>query len=171
MYKQIAFNRRRTVFLVLAFFGLLVALGYALSIYFDSFAILIWAVVISVVMSWWSYFRGDKTILAISHARPIDPDQNLTHRQVQHLVENLCITAGLPIPQLFVINDPALNAFATGRDPKHASVVLTSGLIEGLDKAELEGVIAHELSHVKNYDILLATVVVTLQGIIIIISD
>lgn len=171
MYEQIASNRRRTVLLMLVFFVLLVTLGYLLSLYFESWAILAGAVVISVGMSWWSYFRGDRTILAVSRARPIQPDQNLQHRQLQHVVENLCIASGLPQPRVFVIDDPAPNAFATGRNPRHASIAVTSGLLNLLDKTELEGVVAHELSHIKNYDILLATITVTLLGIIVILAD
>ncbi len=171
MYEQIALNRRKTIFLVVIFCGLIIAIGWSLASYFDSTSILIWAVVLSVVMSWWSYFNGDKTILTISGAKPIKPQQNLTHRKVLHLVENLCITAGLNQPNIYIINDSAPNAFATGRNPQHASIALTSGLIEKLDKVELEGVIAHELSHVKNYDILLATIVITLLGVVVLASD
>lgn len=171
MYKQIAANRHRTIILMVAFGVLVIGLGYAGSLYFDNLAILVWAVIISIGLSWWSYFSGDKTILAFSGAQPIDPDRNLDHRKILHLVENLCITAGLPQPQVFMIQDPAPNAFATGRNPGHASLALTSGLIQKLEKVELEGVIAHELSHIKNQDILLATVVVTLLGIIVLLSD
>lgn len=171
MYEQIALNRRKTIFLMVIFCGLIIAIGWSLAIYFDSTSILIWAVALSIVMSWWSYFNGDKTILTISGAKPIEPQQNLTHRKVLHLVENLCITAGLNQPNIYIINDSAPNAFATGRNPQHASIALTSGLIEKLDKVELEGVIAHELSHVKNYDILLATIVITLLGVVVLASD
>lgn len=171
MYKQIAINRRKTIILMLTFVIFIIGLGYILTLYFDSPLILILAVVISVIMSWWSYFKGDRAVLMLSGARPIDPESNLVHRKALHLVENLCITAGLPQPKVFIINDSAPNAFATGRNPQHASIALTSGLIEKLDKVELEGVIAHELSHIKNYDILLATVVITLLGVIILLSD
>jgi len=171
MYEQIALNRRKTIFLMVVFCGLLIAIGWSLAIYFDSTLILFWAVILSIAMSWWSYFRGDKTILAIAKAKLIEPQQNLTHRKILHLVENLCITAGLTMPKIYIINDSAPNAFATGRNPQHASIAITSGLVEKLDKVELEGVIAHELSHIKNYDILLATVVITLLGIVVLASD
>src|SRR4030042_2483520 len=171
MYEQIAANRRKTIILVVVFLLLLMGLGYGLSLYFDSWAILVVSVMLSVGMSWWSYFYGDRTILAVSGAQPIDPEHDLTHRKVLHLVENLCIASGLPQPKVLIINDAAPNALATGRDPQHASIALTTGLIAKLDKSELEGVIAHELSHIKNYDILLATIVVTLVGVVVLISD
>lgn len=171
MYKQIAANRRKTIILMVAFFILLVGVGYGLTTHYNNPDILIIAVVISVAMSWGSYFNGDKAILAISKAKPINPEQNLTHRKILHLVENLAITAGLPEPKVYIINDPALNAFATGRNAKCASIALTTGIIEKLEKIELEGVIAHELSHIKNQDILLATVVITLFGALVLVSD
>lgn len=171
MYDQIAANRRKTIILMAIFFILLAGVGYGLTLHYGDTNILIVAVVVSVAMSWASYFSGDKAILAISKAKPINPEQNLTHRKVLHLVENLAITAGLPTPKVYIINDPAPNAFATGRNAKHASIALTSGIIEKLEKIELEGVIAHELSHIKNQDILLATVVITLLGALVLVSD
>jgi len=171
MYEQIASNRRKTVFLLLVFFAIIISFGYYLSIYYKSPDILFGAVILSIAMSWGSYFAGDKAILGISGARAVDESASLEERKIQHLVENLCITAGLPTPKVYIIEDPAPNAFAVGRNPKFSSIALTSGLINKLDKAELEGVIAHELSHVKNYDILLATVVVALLGIIVMASN
>lgn len=171
MYEQIAANRRKTVLLMVLFFVLISAVGYALAVHFNNPAILVIALVISILSNWASYWWGDRAILGLSGARPLEHDQNLQHRQAYHLVENLCIAAGLPQPKIYLINDPAPNAFATGRNPKAASIALTTGLIEKLDKAELEGVIAHELSHVRNYDILLATVVITLLGLVVMVSD
>ena len=171
MYNQIAVNRRKTFFLVFGFLVLIIAVGYFASVYWDSPSILFGAVILSVGMSWGSYFAGDKTILALSGARAVQHDADIKQMQIVHLVENLCITAGLALPQIYLITDPAPNAFAVGRDPKHASMALTTGLIEKMDKAELEGVIAHELSHVKNYDILVSTVVVTLLGVITLLAD
>ena len=107
-------------------------------------------------------------VLAMSSAHEIDHDSN---RELYHLVENLCITAGLPLPKIYIINDTAPNAFATGRDPKHAVVCATTGLLTMMNRTELEGVIAHELSHVKNYDILLASIVAVLVGTLALISD
>jgi len=171
MYKQITANRQKTFWLVLIFLAVLIGVGYAASIYWDTPSILFWAVLVSVGMSWWSYFAGDKAILTLSGAREVRQDAALKETQIVHLVENLCITAGLPLPKIFLITDPAPNAFAVGRDPQHASIALTTGIVEKLTKVELEGVIAHELAHVKNYDILLSTVVVTLLGVIVLIAD
>jgi heat shock protein HtpX len=171
MYEQIANNRRKTIFLLMIFFIIIIGFGYYLSVYYQSPDILWGAVGLSIVMSWWSYFAGDKAILGLSRAKLVSESNSLEEQKIQHLVENLCIVAGLPMPKVFIIEDSAPNAFAVGRDPQHASIALTSGLISKLDKAELEGVIAHELSHVRNYDILLATIVVTLLGIIVMASD
>ena len=171
MYKQIAANRQKTFLLVFSFLVLIIVAGYFASVYWDSPSVLFLAIVASVGMSWWSYFAGDKAILVMSGARVVQHDADIKQRQIVHLVENLCITAGLPVPKVYLVNDPAPNAFAVGRDPKHASIALTTGIIEKLDKAELEGVIAHELSHIKNYDILLSTVVITLLGVITLIAD
>lgn len=171
MYKEIAANRQKTIFLITIFLAILIGAGYAASVYWDSPDILFLAVIISIGMSWWSYFAGDKAILAMSGARLVRQGVDLKETQIVHLVENLCITAGLPTPKVYLVNDSAPNAFAVGRDPKHASIALTTGIIEKLDKVELEGVIAHELSHIKNYDILLATVVITLLGVITLIAD
>jgi len=171
MYEQIARNRSKTFLLMSLFFVLIGALGYALSVYYHDWAILVIALAVSLVSNWVSYWWGDRAILGLSGAKPLDHDRDLQQRQIYHLVENLCITAGTSVPAVYIINDPAPNAFAVGRDPKHASIALTTGLTEKLDKAELEGVIAHELSHVRNYDILLATVVITLLGLVVMVSD
>lgn len=171
MYKQIALNRNRTIFLMALFFIVLVGLGYALSYVYSDNTILVVAVGVSVVMTWISYFASDKIALATARARPIRPDESLQERKILHLVENLSITAGIPTPKVYIIDDPSPNAFATGRNPQHASIALTRGLLDRLEKVELEGVIAHELSHVKNYDILLATVVITLVGAITLLGD
>ncbi|OGB75417.1 zinc metalloprotease HtpX [candidate division Kazan bacterium RIFCSPHIGHO2_01_FULL_49_10] len=171
MYQQIESNKRKTILLMALFFALIVGLGYALALYYNNSGILVVALIVSILSNWVSYWWGDKAILGLSGARLLNHDKDLQERQIYHLVENLCIAAGVPIPSVYIINDPALNAFATGRDPKHASIALTTGLIEQLDKTELEGVIAHELSHVRNYDILLATVVVTLLGLVVMVSD
>lgn len=129
---------------------------------------LIFALIISLVMTLFSYYKGDKVALWSAGAKPIVKEDN---PYVFRMVENLCITAGLPMPKIYVINDPAPNAFATGRDPEHASIALTSGIIEKLENEELEGVIAHELSHIKNYDIRLMMIVAVMVGIIVLISN
>src|SRR5437870_11160401 len=104
----------------------------------------------------------------MSHAHPADPEQ---YARLHNVLEGLCIAAGLPKPRVYVIDDPAPNAFATGRDPKHAAVAVTTGLLEKMNRIELEGVLAHELSHVKNYDILVSTLAVTLVGVVVLVSD
>ena len=119
-------------------------------------------------MSFLSYWYSDKIVLAMTHAKPVGFQDN---SELYRIVENLCITAGLPIPKIYIINTLALNAFATGRNPEHAVVAVTEGLLNRLDRSELEGVIAHELSHIGNRDMLVSTVVVVLVGFIIILSD
>lgn len=171
MYKEIAANQRRTAFLMLIFFGLIIGLGFAFARVYDNQSILIWAVAISVGMSWFSYFNSDKLALTVSRARPLRPEASLQEHKIKNLVENLSITAGIPMPKVYIIEDSAPNAFATGRNPKHASIALTTGLIDRLEKTELEGVIAHELAHVRNWDILLSTVVITLVGVIALLAD
>jgi heat shock protein HtpX len=127
------------------------------------------AAVISMAMSLGSYFAGDKMALAAAGAK--GPIAETDNKYVYRMVENLCITAGQPLPKVYLIPDSAINAFATGRDPKHASIAITQGAVEKLENEELEGVITHELSHVKNYDILLMTVVIVLLGLITLLSD
>jgi heat shock protein HtpX len=131
-------------------------------------AILYIAVIFSVLMSFGSYWWSDKIVLAMSGAKELSHDNN---REVYHLVENLCITAGLPVPKIYLIEDSAPNAFATGRDPQHGVICLTTGIISKLEKTELEAVIAHELSHIGNRDILLSTVVVVLVGFVALLAD
>jgi heat shock protein HtpX len=169
MYKEIDSNKRRTVFLMGLFLLFVIAVGYVLSWYFGNYFILVIAVIIAVTQSLISYYYSDSISLAVSGAKEVprkDP-----FMQIHRIVENLSITAGLPKPKIYIINDTATNAFATGRDPKHASIAVTSGLLDKLDKNELEGVIAHELSHVGNYDIRLMTIIVVLVGVVALISD
>ena len=115
-----------------------------------------------------SYWKADSIALAVSRARPADPEQ---YRRLHNLVEGLCIAGGLPKPRVYVIDDPAPNAFATGRNPKHAAIAVTTGLLEKMNRVELEGVVAHELSHIRNYDILVSTLAVTLVGAVALITD
>jgi heat shock protein HtpX len=171
MYNQISANRNRTALLMAIFFVLVVGLGYALSYYYNDISILWFAVIFSIFVNWFSYFNSDKIALASNRARPANAYRDIEERQLINLVENLSITVGVPAPKVYIINDPALNAFATGRDPKHASIAVTSGLMEALTKSEMEGVLSHELSHIKNYDILLSTITVTLVGIITLVGD
>jgi heat shock protein HtpX len=115
-----------------------------------------------------AYWKSDALALAMSHARPADPT---TYARLHNLVEGLCIAAGLPKPSVYVVDDPAPNAFATGRNPRHAAIAVTTGLLDKLNRVELEGVLAHELSHVKNYDILVSTLAVTLVGVVALLAD
>lgn len=168
MYTQISINRRRTVYMFVVFFALIVAIGWALSYLYDNASILYIAVGIAVIQSWISYFFSDSIALSVSGAKEAPRDQFI---ELHRLVENLAITAGLPKPKVYVINDPSPNAFATGRDPKHSAIAVTTGLLELLEKRELEGVIAHEMAHIGNRDILVMTVAVTLVGAIVLVSD
>jgi len=161
-------NIRKTWFLIVMFFVVVIGFGYFLSYYFDSQEILIVAVVFSVIISFISYWFSDKVVLSMAGAHPITRENA---RELYNIVENLSITAGLPVPKIYLINDPSPNAFATGRNPKHAVVAVTTGLMERLDRSELEGVIAHELSHIGNWDILLSTIVVILVGFVALASD
>jgi heat shock protein HtpX len=169
VYEQIASNKRRSALLILLFVILVAAVVVAINFLVGGgpigFAI---AAVIAIAASWISYFNSDKVALAMSHAKPADPH---TYARYHNLVEGLCIASGLPKPRLYVIDDPAPNAFATGRNPQHAAVAVTTGLLEKMNRVELEGVLAHELSHVKNYDVLVMTLAVTMVGIIALLSD
>ncbi len=129
---------------------------------------LVIAVGIAVAMSWGAYWKSDAIALAMSHAKPADVTE---HARLHNLVEGLCIAGGLPKPRVYVIDDPAPNAFATGRNPRHAAVAVTTGLLEKMNRVELEGVLAHELSHIKNYDILVSTIAVTMVGVVALLAD
>ncbi len=134
----------------------------------ESPVILYFVVGFSIISAFVSYWWSDKIVLSMSDAKPVKFKDN---KELYRLVENLCITAGLPLPKIYVIKDTAPNAFATGRDPEHAVVAVTAGLLQKLDRSELEGVIAHELSHIGNRDILLATVVTVLVGVVVLLAD
>lgn len=170
MYNQIESNKRRTVVLIIAFSLIVLLIGWTYGQITNSgYSGLAIAGVISIFMSLGSYFGGDKLALAASGAKgPINENDN---KYVYRLVENLCLTSGQPMPKVYIIPESAINAFATGRNPKHASIAITQGAIQKLENEELEGVIAHELSHIKNYDILLMTVVIVLLGLITLLSD
>ncbi|KKQ27200.1 MAG: Protease HtpX-like protein [Candidatus Magasanikbacteria bacterium GW2011_GWC2_37_14] len=169
MYNQIDSNKRKTVFLIAIFIAIILAIGYFLGYYLQyGNGMVVIALIISLLMTTVSYYSGDKIALASTGAKKITMADNPC---VYRLVENLAITAGTPVPKVYLINSPALNAFATGRDPQHASIALTTGIIEALKNEELEGVIAHELSHIKNYDIRVMMIVVVLVGAIALISD
>lgn len=150
------------------FFALIVALGWAISYYYDNPAILPIAFVVALLMNFFSYWFSDKIVLKLHKAKPATREE---YFDLWNATENLSIAAGLPMPKLYVIEDSAPNAFATGRNKEHAVVAVTTGLLRILDKTELEGVIAHELSHIGNRDILLSTVVVTMVGFVALLSD
>ncbi|MFA5359731.1 MAG: M48 family metallopeptidase [Patescibacteria group bacterium] len=168
LYTQIDSNKRKTWLLMSVFLVAIILIGYVFSYALNDSSILYFVVIFSIVSSFVSYWWSDKIVLAMSSAREINHDSN---RELYHIVENLCITAGLPTPKIYIIDDTAPNAFATGRDPKHAVIAVTAGLLQKLDKTELEGVIAHELSHIGNRDILLATLVTVMVGMIVLLAD
>ena len=169
MYKPIVVNKRKTWSLITVFLIFIIGLGWLFSRVYPEYSLILPAAVIfSVLSSWISYFYSDKIVLAISRAKEIKKQDN---PYLYRMVENLCITSGLPAPRVYIIDDTAMNAFATGRDPKHATVAFTKGIIDRLENEELEGVVAHELSHIKNYDTRLQTIVVTLVGVVVLMSD
>ena len=167
LYTHAESNTRKTWLLMTGFLIFIIALGWFFSFILESPLILIFAVVFSIGMSFTSYWYSDKIVLKMAHARAIEKKDS---PEFYRIVENLCITAGLPIPKIFIIDESQPNAFATGRDAKHAIVAVTKGLLEKLERVELEGVIAHELSHIGNKDMLLQTVIVVLAGIIAMLS-
>ncbi len=168
LYTQQDSNVRKTWFLMTVFFVVIIALGYFISYYYNNLGILYFAVIFSILMNMFSYWYSDKIVLSISGAIPAEHDK---YTDLYHILENLSITAGLPMPKVYIIPDQSPNAFATGRDKNHAVVAVTEGLLKILNKTELEGVIAHELSHIGNRDILLSTVIVVLVGFVSILAD
>ncbi|MBI2659201.1 M48 family metallopeptidase [Candidatus Woesearchaeota archaeon] len=169
MYEHISSNKRKSVLLITIFFIIIGFLGYAFGLYIgDAFIGLSFAIIFSTIMTLISFYSGDRMILGMSSAVPADRRK---YPYLVNTVEGLAIAAGIPTPKIYVIDDSAINAFATGRDPKHASVTVTTGAIKRLKRDELEGVIAHELSHIRNYDIRMMMFVVVLVGIIALLSD
>ena len=169
MYDQIASNKRRSAALIFGFVLLVILVGVVVGQLIGGGPMAsIVALVIAAVMAFTSYWKSDSIALAVSRAVPADPT---TYQRLHNLVEGLCIAGGLPKPKVYVINDPAPNAFATGRNPQHAAIAVTTGLLEKMNRVELEGVVAHELSHIRNYDILVSTIAVTLVGSIALMTD
>lgn len=168
LYTHAESNVRKTWLYLAGFFVLLIGLGWLFSAYYGNPAILWFMVLLSTVMSVASYWFSDSIALSMAKAKPIKKEDN---PELYRIVENLAITAGLPTPAVYIINDAQPNAFATGRDPKHSVVAVTTGLLERLERVELEGVIAHEMSHIGNRDVLLATIIVVLVGIVALLSD
>lgn len=168
MYTQQDSNIRKTWFLMTAFLVVVIGVGWVVSQVYQNPLILYGFVVFSILTNIVSYWYSDKIVLSMYRAVPVT---NESHPDLYNIVENLSITAGLPMPRVFVIPDAQPNAFATGRNKEHAAVAVTSGLLQVLDHTELEGVVAHELSHIGNRDILLSTVVVVLVGLVSLVSD
>lgn len=168
LYTNAESNTRKTWIYLGSFFIFIIFIGWVISYYLNSYAILVIAVVWSCLTSFFSYWYSDKIVLAIARAHPIEKKDN---PELYRLVENLCITAGLPRPKIYIIAETQPNAFATGRDPSHAALAVTQGLLQRLNRTELEGVIAHELSHIGNRDALLQTIVVILAGIVVLLVD
>jgi heat shock protein HtpX len=161
-------NVRKSWLFMTVMFMVLIGLGFVLSRVYEDPAILYAFVAFSVVGNVVSYWYSDTIALAMSGAKPVTREQST---RFYRIMENLCITAGLPLPRLFLIASPQINAFATGRDPKHAAIAVTLGALERLDDNELTGVLAHELSHVGNRDILVSTIVVVMAGMVAVLSD
>lgn len=169
MYEQIASNRRRTWLLIAGAVILLGAVGYALGLIWQSGpAGLVIALVVAIALSIGSYAYGDRVVLASTRARPVTPDEQ---PRLHNIVEGLSIAAGIPKPRVYVVPEVAPNAFATGRNPDHASIAVTDGLLKTMSRVELEGVVGHELAHVVDRDILVGTVVATLAGAVILLSE
>ncbi len=168
LYSQQSANIWKTWLLMSVFLVFVIAAGYGVSWYYQSPMLLYIAVAFALLVNVWSYWYSDKVVLSMSRAHPATREKYFDFYTV---TENLAITAGLPMPRLYVIDDPAPNAFATGRDEKHAVVCTTTGLLSIMNRKELEGVVAHELSHIKNRDILFMTIVVILAGFLAIIAD
>jgi len=171
IYSQITANKSKSVLLIGVFLVLIIAFGWAISGYYGNPIFLYIATIFSFIQAWAGYYYSDKIALATAKAIPVTGKENRETKNLVNTIQNLTITAGVPMPKVYVIDDSAPNAFATGRDPQHASIAVTTGLIEKLEDEELQGVLAHELSHIKNYDIRVMSLVVVLVGIIAVVSD
>ena len=169
MYEQIASNTRRSYLLIVLFFLLILGIGYVFSLYTElgRYA-LVGAVAIAVVMSWGSYYYSDQIVLSMSGASPVTREQE---PYLWNTVEGLSLAAGVPMPRLYVIEDSAPNAFATGRDPHHAALAVTRGLLDKMNRLELEGVVGHEMAHIRDYDIRFMMLVTVLVGTVVLLSD
>ena len=168
LYTHQSENATKTWIFLTGFFVFVMGVGFVFSQAYGSPGFLYVAVAISILMNVGSYWYSDKLVLSMVHATPVFRED---HPELWNIVENLSITAGLPMPKLYIVNDPSPNAFATGRDKEHAAVAVHTGLLSILNRSELEGVLAHELSHVGNRDTLISTVVVVLVGFVTILSD
>jgi heat shock protein HtpX len=169
VYEQIASNRRKSVVLVLGAIVLLGAVGYAIGLLTQQGpAWLIFGLGLAVALSAGSYFYGDRIVLASTRAREVTPEQE---PRLHNIVEGLAIAAGIPKPRVYVVPEEAPNAYATGRDPEHSSIAVTQGLLDAMNRVELEGVVAHEMSHILDRDMLVGTIVATLVGAVVLMSE
>lgn len=168
MYGAIATNKRNTIIIMATFVGIIGALGYVASLYFGNTSITLWVVVVAAIYALIQYFAASKLAVMMTGAHPIKKKEN---PRLYRIVENLSITIGIPSPKIYVIDDPAPNAFATGRNPKNAIVAATTGLMDIMDDRELEAVMAHEMGHVKNYDIRVSMIAFGLVSAIGFLSD
>ncbi len=168
MYSQIAANKRKTVFIMSIFVLIICLVGYAYGLYVGDFSSVYVVFGFAIIYSLISYFVSSRVALAVNGAKQIQKQDN---PRLYRIVENLSITTGMPMPKVYIITDPAANAFATGRDPKHASVAATTGILDLLDDNELEGVMAHEMGHVQNYDIRVMMIVFACVSVIGLMSD
>jgi len=170
LYEQKDKNIRKTWILMFIFVVVVVGIAWVFSYTLNNQMIFVWALIGSLFMNFISYWYSDSIVLSISNAKPVDTSTS-EGKRIYRLLENLAITAGLPMPKLYIIQDTAMNAFATGRDPEHSAIALTTGIIDRLEQIELEGVIAHELSHIGNRDTLIQTISVVLVGLVALLSD
>ncbi|HVD69573.1 MAG TPA: M48 family metalloprotease, partial [Actinomycetota bacterium] len=169
MYEEIASNKRKSVLLVIGAFLFLGVIGLAIGYLFGTGPLgLVIALVVAFLLATWSYFSGDKVVLASTRAKLVTPDEQ---PRLHNIVEGLAIAAGVPKPKVYVVPEQAPNAYATGRDPEHSSIAVTEGLLAMMNRVELEGVIGHEMSHVVDRDILLGTIVATLVGAAVLLSE
>jgi heat shock protein HtpX len=168
MYGAIAANKRNTVLIMAVFVGIISAIGYVVSLYVGNTSIIYWVIGGAAIYALIQYFMADKLAVMATGAQPIEKKDN---PRLYRIVENLAITIGIPTPKVYIMNDPALNAFATGRDPKHAIVAATTGLLDTMDDRELEAVMAHEMGHVQNYDIRVSMIAFGLVSAIGLLSD
>ena len=177
MYEHIAKNRAKTVLIIIGFIFFLSLIGYFIGMYFDyrygigsiySVILMIFALMVALFASIGSYYFSDRIVLSMTGAKPVSRDDD---PRLYYMVEGLSIAAGLPVPAIYVVYDQGMNAFATGRNPRNSVIAFTRGLLDNLDDEELKGVISHELAHIKNYDILLGTIIVVLVGLVSIIAN
>jgi heat shock protein HtpX len=169
MFEQIRSNKRRSALLIASFVIIIALVGALIGYLVGNGPIFtIIALLVAGAIAFGSYWKADKIALAVSRARPAPPEE---YARLHNLVEGLCIAGGLPKPGVYIIDDPAPNAFATGRNPNNAAIAVTTGLLDKMNRVELEGVIAHELSHIRNYDILVSTLAVTMVGAVALMTD